>query len=104
MSELSQSDFMLVAEAAEYLRVAPSTIYGWVHCRKIPFRKHGSRVVLCRRDLDEWSQRQEIAVLDEESFLGQQNCVKRSPTPNRGRSLKIEQNRDQKAKHANGGL
>lgn len=44
-----------VAEAAAYLKVKPSTLYGWAHQRRIPFRKHGRRLVFSRSDLEAWS-------------------------------------------------
>jgi excisionase family DNA binding protein len=49
------SQFMSLQEAALYLKLKPSTLYAWVYQRKIPFRKHGSRVVFFLKELLEWS-------------------------------------------------
>ena len=104
-SGFSNHDFMLVTEAAEYLRVAPSTLYGWIHQRKIPFRKHGSRVVFSRKNLEAWSLSCESGQLKDEGSTRPTPCGKQFSAikPAKG-SLKIEQNGHQKAKHANGGL
>ena len=46
---------MDVEEAAHFLRVKPATLYGWVHERRIPFRKHGRRLVFSVADIMSWS-------------------------------------------------
>lgn len=58
-------DFLTVEEAAAYLRVSRATLYGWVHERRIPFRKHGSRLIFSEIDLLAWSKSNEIRPLDE---------------------------------------
>jgi excisionase family DNA binding protein len=40
-----------VTEAAAFLRIKRSTLYGWVHERRIPFRKHGGHLVFWLPDL-----------------------------------------------------
>jgi excisionase family DNA binding protein len=60
----TNSVFLNVHEAAEFLRVAQATLYGWVHCRKIPHRKHGSKLVFCREELSAWSKSHEISALE----------------------------------------
>ncbi len=47
--------FMTVSEAASYLRLKVSTIYGLKHRNKIPSRKHGGRLIFLRSELDQWS-------------------------------------------------
>jgi len=47
--------FLTVGEAAEALRVKKATVYAWVHQRRIPFRKHGARVVFREDELRAWS-------------------------------------------------
>jgi excisionase family DNA binding protein len=59
------SQLLNAPEAAGFLRVSIATLYGWVHCRKIPFRKHGSRLVFCRQELESWSQAKGYGVLNE---------------------------------------
>lgn len=57
---MQSKDFLNVSEAASFLRVSISTLYGWVHQRRIPFRKHGSKLVFSRTDLEGWSKTQEV--------------------------------------------
>lgn len=49
-------EYLTVAEAAAYLRVAPATLRKWVFYKMVPFRKHGARVIFSKRDLDLWSE------------------------------------------------
>lgn len=49
-----------VAEAALVLKVSKATLYGWVHVRKIPHRKHGRRLVFCYYDVLAWSEEQKV--------------------------------------------
>lgn len=51
---------MDVVAAADFLKVRRSTLYSWVHQRRIPYRKHGRRVVFSRKDLEIWSQSQTV--------------------------------------------
>ena len=46
--------FINVDEAAEYLGLKKNTIYRYVHIRKIPFYKIGSRTQFDISELDEW--------------------------------------------------
>jgi excisionase family DNA binding protein len=45
-----------VIEAAEYLRIAPKTLYGLVSQRRIPFRKAGRRLLFLQSELLAWTQ------------------------------------------------
>jgi excisionase family DNA binding protein len=51
-----QPRFMNVQEAAEFLRVAPKTLYGFVSQRRIPYRKAGRRLLFLESDLISWTQ------------------------------------------------
>jgi excisionase family DNA binding protein len=55
MDTLRYSRLMDVPEAAEYLRIAPKTLYGLVSQRRIPFRKVGRRVLFLESELLEWT-------------------------------------------------
>jgi excisionase family DNA binding protein len=55
--------FLSVTEAAEFLVVSKATIYDWVHRRRIPYRKHGSRVVFSKGELARWSADQAVPTL-----------------------------------------
>jgi excisionase family DNA binding protein len=46
---------MTVAEAAEFLRLAPKTLYGLVSQRRIPFRKAGRRLIFLQSELLLWT-------------------------------------------------
>jgi excisionase family DNA binding protein len=48
--------YMNVQEAAEFLRVAPKTLYGLVSQRRIPYRKAGRRLLFLESDLISWTQ------------------------------------------------
>lgn len=54
--------YLGVKEAAFLLKVQVSTVYAWVHQRKIRHRKHGSKLVFAVEDLREWSDRQVVEV------------------------------------------
>ena len=42
MQSRSESGLMTVQDAAKFLAVSTSTLYGWVYLRRIPFVKVGS--------------------------------------------------------------
>jgi len=48
--------FMSVGEAAEFLRIAPKTLYGLVSQRRVPYRKAGRRLLFLESELVEWTQ------------------------------------------------
>ena len=43
-----------VKEAAEYLDIAPQTLYGYTSNRTIPFIKKGKKLYFRKTDLDKW--------------------------------------------------
>jgi len=62
-------EFLTIDEASSFLRITKSTLYTWVNQRKIPFRKHGGRVVFNRQELDDWSKKQSFApILNEPNY------------------------------------
>lgn len=87
---ISCSDLLTIQEAACLLRIAGSTLYAWVYQRRVPFRKHGRRLVFSRRDLERWSQAQCIQPLtDFRLTLRDQHDMEKVTQAER-RSLKIE--------------
>ena len=46
-------ELMLVPEAAEFLRLRPSTLRSWVLHKKVPYCKLGGRVCIRRADLEQ---------------------------------------------------
>jgi excisionase family DNA binding protein len=59
------TDFMEIEVAAEFLRVKRSTLYAWVHQRRIPHRKHGRRLVFARQELENWSLSQAVRPIEQ---------------------------------------
>lgn len=57
----SRGTFTGVEGAALFLRVSKSTIYAWVHQKKIPYRKHGRKLIFCRDELKKWSDHNRMA-------------------------------------------
>lgn len=53
-------ELLNVAEAARFLAVSPSTLYGWVWQRRIPFVKLGRAVRFDKADLQEYVNRNKI--------------------------------------------
>lgn len=49
------SPFMTLEECAEYIRLTPKTIYKKAHYKEIPSRKHGSRLLFHKDEIDAWS-------------------------------------------------
>ncbi len=59
--EVKNDDLLNVSQAADFLQVKVATVYSWVHKQKVPYRKHGSRLVFSRDSLLKWSAAQEVA-------------------------------------------
>lgn len=78
--------FMNLIEAAEFLRISSQTLYRWVHQRRIPVRKHGSRLVFSRADLERWSAAQAIGEYRKSPCLDDEKRAIRSATRERGLS------------------
>lgn len=51
-----------LAEAADFLQLKKSTIYGMTHRKEIPFLKYGSRLRFKLSDLSEWRQSRLIRI------------------------------------------
>jgi excisionase family DNA binding protein len=51
---------MSVAEAAAYWGVRPVTVRKWLRGRRIPFHRLGRRIVLDRRDVEDFFNRHPI--------------------------------------------
>jgi DNA binding domain, excisionase family len=48
------NNLLNIKEAASYLRISVSTLYRWVHQKKIKHAKIGSRVLFSQDSLDEF--------------------------------------------------
>ena len=51
----STNKFLSVQEAADFLRVSPRTVYGWVSQRVLPARYAGRRLLFLESELVEWT-------------------------------------------------
>ena len=81
--------------AASLLGIKISTLYSWVHQRKIPHRKHGSRLCFCRGDLEKWSNSQKVEPIHY-AFSSPDRLDKSAfPVFDAGRSLKTEYNENE---------
>ena len=47
--------YLTIDEVAAMLRCRPSTIYQYVHKKKIPFRKRGRQLLFDREEIDQWT-------------------------------------------------
>jgi excisionase family DNA binding protein len=54
-----KENYLSVAQAAEYLTLAKSTMYQYVHYRTIPHLKIGGRIVFSKNELDNWIMKHE---------------------------------------------
>lgn len=54
-SHVDAPRFLSVREAAEFLRVSPRTVYGWVSQNALPHRKAGRRVLFLESELLDWT-------------------------------------------------
>ena len=87
----SSNTFLNIQEAAEFLRIKQSTLYAWVHQRRVPYRKHGRKVIFYRNDLLLWSERQQIPPMSELTPFHKEAIVSHNTYPLwMGRSLKTE--------------
>jgi excisionase family DNA binding protein len=61
----SDSEFLNITQASEYLFIAIQTIYGLTASRKIPHYKTGKRLYFKRQELDDYILENRIATLEE---------------------------------------
>ena len=59
-TQINESKFLTIQEASEHLKVKVSTLYAWVYQRRIPFRKHRSRLVFELIELQIWSEKRRV--------------------------------------------
>ncbi len=90
VADFLDDHFLNLEEAADLLKLSPKTLYGMVHQRRIPFRKHGTRLVFSRRDLMEWSHSKTVQVGIDKEEIPSSHANLRRPCPRQSRSLKIE--------------
>jgi excisionase family DNA binding protein len=52
-----RKQYLNVTQAAAYLTLSKSTVYQYLHYKKIPFFKIGERVIFSKSELDKWIKR-----------------------------------------------
>lgn len=65
---MERHELLGIEEAAAYLGIKRSTLYGWVHYRKIPFIKIGRLVKFRSETLKQWVEEREVRGLDFKRF------------------------------------
>jgi excisionase family DNA binding protein len=63
-----RNDFVGINDLAKYLDVQESTIYNWVHTRKIPYYKVGRLVKFNRDEIGHWLKERKQEVVDHRSI------------------------------------
>jgi excisionase family DNA binding protein len=53
-----KEQYLNVSQAAAYLTLSKSTVYQYLHYKKIPFLKIGERVIFSKSELDKWIKNQ----------------------------------------------
>ena len=77
----SQTDkFLTVPQAAEFLNLAPQTVYGLIHRKQIPCFKRQKRVYFSRPDLIAWLESGRLKTHDEIASESHAILVKRGGT------------------------
>jgi len=62
---ISHGEIMNMAEAAEFLSMSKSTLYGYTFQRKIPHSKVGKRNFFKKDELLEWATKNKIQTMEE---------------------------------------
>ncbi len=58
MTSRMNQEIMKINDVAEYLKIAPSTVYRLIHQRQFPAFRFGGNYRISRAALDEWIERQ----------------------------------------------
>lgn len=54
--EKSSLEYLTIEEVAKYINMAVSSVYGFVHNKRIPYIKRGKRLIFEKSKIDEWLQ------------------------------------------------
>ena len=54
--------YLDVKELSKLLKIKVSTVYAWVHQKKIPYRKHGRKLAFSVEEINSWSARRAVEV------------------------------------------
>ena len=67
--------WLSLPELIDYLpsKPAPSTIYGWVSKKTIPYHKCGKRLSFLKSEIDEWVFKNGLKIDEEEYFSGDES-------------------------------
>lgn len=63
----ANNDLLTIHEIASYLKVKVSTVYAWIHQKRIPFLKIGRLVRFNLNDIVKWTEDKQVKVYDYEA-------------------------------------
>ena len=52
----TSDEYLTIEETAKYINMAVSSVYGFVHFKRIPYIKRGKRLIFEKSKIDEWLQ------------------------------------------------
>ena len=55
-SNKKSPEYLTIEEVAKYINMAVSSVYGFVHTKRIPYIKKGKRLIFEKSKIDEWLQ------------------------------------------------
>lgn len=58
-------EYLTIEETAKYINMAVSSVYGFVHFKRIPYIKRGKRLIFEKSKIDEWLQAGRKQTIDE---------------------------------------
>ncbi len=69
--------YLDVKELSKLLKIKVSTVYAWVHQKKIPYRKHGRKLAFSVEEINSWSANRAVEVYKPLTLV-HDTCNKRS--------------------------
>jgi len=56
ISKEKEIEYLTIEDVANYINMAVSSVYGYVHTKRIPYIKKGKRLIFEKSKIDEWLQ------------------------------------------------
>ena len=56
ISNEKQIEYLTIEDVTKYINMAVSSVYGYVHTKRIPYIKKGKRLIFEKSKIDEWLQ------------------------------------------------
>jgi len=60
-----KDEYLTIEETAKYINMAVSSVYSFVHFKRIPYIKRGKRLIFEKLKIDEWLQAGRKQTIDE---------------------------------------